>query len=862
MGHALNNTIQDILIRYQRMRGKASLWMPGTDHAGIATQNVVEKQIAKEGMKRQGMGREKFIERVWQWREQYGSVIIHQLKKLGASCDWSRLRFTMDKEYCESVLEVFVRLYEKNLIYQGDYIINWCPRCQTALSDEEAPHNQIQGSLYYLKYPFKDNPEEYISVATTRPETMLGDTAVAVNPKDKRYKLVVGRILILPLMNREIKIISDSLVDMKFGTGAVKVTPAHDPNDYALGKKHNLEFINVIYPDGRMNKNAGDYKDMDRFKAREAILRDLKERRLLDKVEPHQFSAGHCYRCHTIIEPYLSRQWFVKMKPLAKPAIEAVKTGRIKFHPQRWAKVYLNWMQNIQDWCISRQIWWGHRIPVWYCRDCNKIIEVTYNSDNKGYIMRKAKPIVSRTPPDKCPDCGGSNLVQDEDVLDTWFSSWLWPFATFKDKKDLEYFYPTSVLVTAPEIIFFWVARMIMAGFEFMGKEPFHDVYIHGTVRDIEGKKMSKSLGNIIDPLDIIGEYGADALRFSLISITAQGQDVFLSKERFEQGRNFANKIWNASRFILMNLEPGETKVDLCVFFSATRSGGSAENLGGKKEELDIVNRWILSRFYSVLRELDIYLAAYKFNEAANLLYGFFWHEFCDWYLEMAKPALSDSPQSTVHKNTQVVMYKVLEKFLRVLHPFMPFITEQVWQALPHEGPSIMTQPWPHLQERLIDKKSQSQMESAMELIAFIRNLRQELEIPLADKIGVKIFSANKPDLVFLESLSVHIRNLAKAGPLSFGSKYLKCAGSFEAVLKDIHIVIPLTGVIDAQKHKEKTQQRIKKLEAEISAKRKLLKNDNFVKKAPAEIVGAEKAKLKELGQLLKKLEVIRDGFR
>ncbi|TBR16410.1 valine--tRNA ligase, partial [bacterium] len=605
MGHALNNSIQDILIRYHRMKGEEALWMPGTDHAGIATQNVVEKSIAKQGLTRQQMGREKFIERVWQWKEEYGSTIIRQLRKLGSSCDWERTRFTMDEEYSKAVKKVFALLWEKGLVYQDSKVINWCPRCQTALADEEAPHHDLAGNLYYLKYPLKENPDKFIIVATTRPETMLGDTAVAVNPKDSRYKKFIGKKLVLPLVNREIEVIADLMVDKKFGTGAVKVTPAHDPNDYIMGKKHKLEFINVMYPDGRMNEAAGDYKGMDRFEAREVILEDLKEKELLEKVEPHALSAGHCYRCHTIIEPYLSKQWFVRMGPLSKPALEAVKKGKIKFHPKRWTKVYLNWMENIQDWCISRQIWWGHRIPLWHCLGCNK-----------DFVAIDEEPKA-------CKFCNNTNIKQDEDVLDTWFSSWLWPFATFywpSEEHGLKYFYPTSVLVTAPEIIFFWVARMIMAGYEFMGDLPFRDVYIHGTVRDIEGKKMSKSLGNIIDPLDIINEYGTDALRFSLISITAQGQDVYLSKERFEQGRNFANKIWNASRFILMNLDPSMVEVDLCHFF--------------KEEELSMTNRWILSRFYSTLKETGKLLDNYKFNEAANALYSFFWHEFCDWYLE------------------------------------------------------------------------------------------------------------------------------------------------------------------------------------------------------------------------------------
>jgi len=824
MGHALNNTIQDILIRYQRMQGKEALWMPGTDHAGIATQNVVEKAIAKEGLKRQDLGREKFIQRVWLWKEQYGSTIIRQLKKLGASCDWPRERFTMDEEYSKAVKNAFVILWGKGLIYQDDKIINWCPRCQTALSDEEAPHRELQGNLYYLRYPLKDNPQECVVVATTRPETLLGDTAVAVNPKDKRYKKLVGKTLILPLINREIKVIADSMVDMKFGTGAVKVTPSHDPNDYSLGKKHHLEFINVMYPDGKMNEFAGDYRDMDRFEAREVILEDLKEKKLLEKVEPHPLSAGHCYRCHTIIEPYLSRQWFVKMASLAKPAIEAVKKGKIKFHPQRWTKVYLNWMENIQDWCISRQIWWGHRIPIWYCLDCKNVAMASVET------------------PLKCGECGGANIKQDEDVLDTWFSSWLWPFATFKNKEDLKYFYPTSTLVTAPEIIFFWVARMIMAGLEFQKDIPFKDVYIHGTVRDIEGKKMSKSLGNIIDPLEIINEYGCDALRFSLISITAQGQDVYLSKERFEQGRNFANKIWNASRFILMNLDTSVIKTDLCVFF--------------KKEDLSLVNRWILSRFYSTLKSVEKYLDNYQFNEAANLLYGFFWHEFCDWYLELIKSEIN-SPHN------QVVMYKILEKFLRTLHPFMPFITEEIWQKLPHAGSSIMLTAWPHLQENIIEPKIENTMEEALEIITNIRNMRLELEIPpQADNVSVKISVPNKNKRAMLESVANHIKNLARLNKVEILGEYKRAEREFSSVFKDKHITIPLSGVIDIEKHQEKISLKIHKAESDIKLKDLMLSDKNFLKRAPQEIVEKEREKLNNLKDEVQKLKGVKDGLR
>jgi len=829
MGHALNNTIQDILIRYHRMKGEESLWMPGTDHAGIATQNVVEKAIAKEGLKREDLGREKFIERVWQWKEQYGSTIIQQLKKLGASCDWARTRFTMDDNYSRAVRQVFVALWSKEptgLIYQDDKVINWCPRCQTALSDEEAPHRELQGNLYYLKYPFRDNPDEFVVVATTRPETMLGDTAVAVNPKDKRYKKFVGKVLILPLINREIKIIADSMVDMKFGTGAVKVTPAHDPNDYVLGKKHNLEFINVMDTCGRMNEFAGDYKDMDRFEAREVILEDLKEKGLLKNVEPRTLSAGHCYRCHTIIEPYLSRQWFVKMKPLAEPAIEAVKKGRIKFHPKRWTKVYLNWMENIQDWCISRQIWWGHRLPLWYCRDCQNLA------------------LASVDDPKECPKCKSTNLKQDEDVLDTWFSSWLWPFATFywpKKSADLEYFYPTSVLVTAPEIIFFWVARMIMAGIEFMKEIPFRDVYIHGTVRDIEGKKMSKSLGNIIDPLDIINEYGADALRFSLTLQTTQGQDVFLSRERFQQGRNFANKIWNASRFILMNLDPSLIRVDLCEFF--------------KKEDLDIINRWILSRFYSVLKEVNKNLDAYKFNEAANLLYGFFWHEFCDWYLELIKPDIKNN-------RNQVIMYKVLEKSLRIMHPFMPFITEEIWQRLPHDGNSIMVEPWPHIQEQIIDKKLEKQAQSLFDVITQIRNLRSVIEIKPEQRVRVSVYPHSKPKYNLLKDNAGLIENLAKLEDLELLTDGKRPHATISAIIEDIDIYLHFSGLLDITREKGKIRDKLKSLEGILKSKKSRIRNPEFIKKAPKEIIEKEKEDITKLNDELKRLKKMSDELR
>jgi valyl-tRNA synthetase len=826
MGHALNNTIQDILIRYKKMRGFAALWMPGVDHAGIATQNVVEKSLAKDGLKRQDLGREKFLDKVWEWKQLYGATIINQLKKLGCACDWPRERFTMDEAYSRSVRTAFVLLWEKGLIYQGDRVINWCPRCQTALSDEEAPHQEIPGKLFYLRYPFKENSSESIIVATTRPETMLGDTAVAVNPKDKRYKKFIGATLILPLLNREIKIISDASVDMEFGTGAVKITPAHDPNDYLTGKKHKLEFINVMHPDGRMNENAGNYSGMDRFTARSHILQDLSDSGYLVKEELHKISAGHCYRCQTIIEPYLSRQWFVKMEPLAKPAIEAVKNGKITFHPARWTKVYLNWMENIQDWCISRQIWWGHQIPIWYCSSC------------------KQESIACIDPPTECRVCHSNSLYQDKDVLDTWFSSWLWPFATFywpNENKDLKYFYPTATLVTAPEIIFFWVARMIMAGLEFKQNIPFKDVYIHGTVRDSQGKKMSKSLGNAIDPLEIIAEYGTDALRFSLISITSQGQDVYLSKDRFQQGRNFANKIWNASRFILSNLKPEDINVDLCVFFKA--------------EQLDIVNRWILSRFYTTLDKVNKELDNFKFNEAANSLYSFFWHEFCDWYLELIKPQINQ-------KQTQVVMYKILEKYLRVIHPFMPFISEEIWQKLPGSKDSIMQQSWPHLQLDLINKKSQLQMELAFDVINTIRNMRAELEVNPASRVDIQLIVRSKLTQKSLELVSEYIKNLAKVNNLTLTDKYIAQNNQYAVVFKDLHIVMPLEGIIDLETQLKKNNSKIDKLKSEIKNKEMMLANKNFSKRAPKEIVEAEKNKLIDMQEQIKKLKVIKNGLR
>ncbi|HAJ56157.1 MAG TPA: valine--tRNA ligase [Candidatus Omnitrophica bacterium] len=884
MGHALNNTIQDILIRIRRMQGEEALWMPGTDHAGIATQNVVERKIAKEGFKRHDLGREEFLKRVWQWKEEHGSTIIHQLKRIGATCDWKRERFTMDEGYSKAVVEAFVRLYEKGLIYRGDYIINWCPRCQTALADEEAPHHELDGKLYYIKYPLKkcqvpsvkcqekhkksaDDSGEYVVVATTRPETMLGDTAVAVNPTDKRYKEFVGRTIVLPLMEREIKIIADPLIDKKFGTGAVKVTPAHDPNDYQMGKSHGLEFINIMHPDGVLNANAGDYAGMDRFEAREAIIEDLKERRLLEKIEEHKHAVGHCYRCHTIVEPYLSKQWFVKMKPLSKPALAAVKKGEIKFTPKRWTKVYLNWMEDIKDWCISRQIWWGHRLPVYYCQNCRKQAEMCQVSSVKCQekdkklgtckVKLETGVIVSRTKPDKCPVCGSTALEQDPDVLDTWFSSWLWPFATFgwpfeeqkpeEKKRELDYFYPTDVLVTAPEIIFFWVARMIMAGFEFMGGKPFSDVYIHGTVRDEEGKKMSKSLGNSIDPLEIIGQYGADALRFSLIAIAASGSDIYLSQERFQQGRNFANKIWNASRFILMNVGDGVTGEGI-----DTRS-------------LKVQDAWILSALNDAVKKITRSINDFKFNEAVNGAYEFFWHKFCDWYVEIAKHSIED-------KNTQEVLLHVLKRSLLLLSPFMPFITDEIFSRLPAIGAlpgkpgkrieTIAVCGWPQPEKQFENKSAIATMELVFACVFALRNRRAELNLLPQVPLRVRL-SAGEKKIKVADAASGLIKALAGASDLEVTAEQGIVPDALSTLIeKDVHLHLFLEGLVDFEKEKARLDKQAADLARQLSSKQSMLANKEFVKKAPAAVVEKEKSRIVELKAAIERFKEVRSAFR
>ncbi|HBR15544.1 MAG TPA: valine--tRNA ligase [Candidatus Omnitrophica bacterium] len=845
MGHALNNTLQDIMIRYKRMKGFETCWMPGTDHAGIATQNVVEKQIAKEGKKRQDLGREEFLKRLWAWKKEYGDTIIHQLKKLGSSCDWPRTRFTMDESYSDAVKHVFVSLYKKGFIYRGEYIINWCPRCLTALSDEEAEHRDIQGNLYHIRYPFKDNEKEGVVVATTRPETMLGDTAVAVNPDDERYRSLIGKTLVLPLINREIKIIADAFVDPQFGTGAVKVTPAHDPNDFEMGRRHNLKFINIMHPNAVLNKEAGDFEGSDRFEAREAIIESLREAKYLVKIEPHTHSVGHCYRCHTVIEPYLSKQWFVKMKPLAKPALEAVQDGRIKFYPERWTKVYLNWMDNIRDWCISRQIWWGHRIPVWYCI-------------GEGASQHPCQePIVSESAPDKCPRCGSTRLQQDEDVLDTWFSSWLWPFATFdwpqvrpgvddqgpktndqrpktQDQEvkggkvsDLSYFYPTASLFTAPEIIFFWVARMIMAGFEFMGDIPFKDVYIHGTVRDAQGRKMSKSLGNAIDPLEIINEYGADALRYSLI--VNSGQDLFISKEKFEIGRNFANKIWNAARLILMNTTKIEPDFDLAARMQS--DGG-----------LDLPSRWIISRFYTTLEKVSQAIEKFRFSEAETLIHEFFWGNFCDWYLEMIKDKWGD----TTIQNTA---FKILELSLKMIHPFMPFVTEEIFSYLHKEKGALAIQPWPVFTKACVDPKSEESMAVLLELISAIRNARTQWNVKPNDKIQCLFAAKSEKSIDLLRHNAAILKNLSRIGEISITTEFTVPKNAATGLTGNITYAIPLGDLIDVEQEKKRILTQIEEQRKAAESLSKRLQNPQFVEKAPGDVVQKERERLAGLEQ-------------
>jgi valyl-tRNA synthetase len=818
MGHALNNTLQDIVIRFKRMQGFNTLWMPGTDHAGIATQNVVERKLAEEGFDRHSLGREKFIERVWQWRERYGGVITNQLKKLGASCDWSRERFTMDEGLSEAVREVFVRLYQEGLIYKGNYIINWCPRCRTALSDLEVEHEEESAKLYHLSYPFKGE-EGSITVVTTRPETMLGDTAVAVNPEDDRYRGLIGKMVILPVLHREIPIIGDEYVDVKFGSGALKVTPAHDLNDFEIGLAHDLEMVKVIDEEGKMSAEAGPYRGLDRFACRERIVKDFESDGTLLHVEDYRHNVGHCYRCKTIIEPTLSTQWFVRAKPLAEAAIQAVEDGRTKIIPKVWEKTYFEWMNGIRDWCISRQIWWGHRIPAWYCDTCGETI-------------------VSKEEPGSCSQCGGAKFRQETDVLDTWFSSALWPFSTLgwpKEAEELQVFYPTSVLITGFDILFFWVARMMMMGLQFMGDVPFRDVYIHALVRDIQGRKMSKSRGNVIDPLVVMEEYGTDAFRFTLAAFAAQGRDICLSEERIEGYRHFANKIWNASRFSLTNLADFQ---------------GIAHEIVLRQTNLP--NRWILSRFNETVREVAEALEEYRFNDGAQAIYHFIWHEFCDWFLEMIKPVLYGKDDSQERTITQYVLLRVLDGALRLLHPFMPFITEEIWQSLPHEGQSIMIADFPQYEEGLRDEQALRDMDLVMRTVGGIRNIRGEMDIPPNRQVDVLLLAEREDIRDRLERHGTYITHLARVGSLSFISSRPKPQDVATAIIGDAEIFIPMALDMDIDAEASRLEKEIRKVGKDLDIADRKLSNKAFISKAPPEVVEKVKAKREAL--------LVRDG--
>lgn len=812
MGHAMDNTLQDILIRWRRMQGYNTLWIPGCDHAGIATQAKVEESLREEGLTRYDLGREKFLERVWAWKEKFGNRIMEQLRSLGSSCDWERERFTMDKGCSRAVREVFVSLYEKGLIYQGTRITNWCPRCHTALSDIEVEHETEAGKLWHLRYKFEDS-EEYIEIATTRPETMFGDTGVAVHPDDERYRGMVGRTLILPIVNRPIPLFADEYVDPKFGTGAVKVTPAHDPNDFEMGARHGLEQIKVINNDGTMGEGAGRYAGMDRYACREALLKELNESGVLVSEEAHEHAVGHCSRCHTTVEPLVSKQWFVKMEPLAKPAIEAVRDGRVRFVPERFTKIYINWLENIRDWCISRQLWWGHRIPAWYCEDCG----VTS---------------VSRDDLTSCPACGGTHIRQEEDVLDTWFSSALWPFATMgwpDVTPELKQFYPTNTLVTGYDIIFFWVARMVMMGLKFGGDIPFHHVFIHGLVRDSQGRKMSKSLGNGIDPVEVIDKYGADTLRFMLVTGNTPGNDMRFYWERVEAARNFANKLWNASRFMLMNLE------------------GFDRSFTPQADDYTLADRWILSRYARTSAAVTENLEKFELGEAARAIYEFIWGELCDWYIELVKGRLYNKEEGRSRQTAQYVLGYVLERTLRLLHPFMPFLTEEIWQHIPHEGKSVMTAPWPTGEEVWIDDAGESSMTALMETIKAIRNMRAEVNAAPGKKSEAILHFADAAGQTVFRENEGYIKALADADPVTIlPADAAKPENALTAVAGGVEIYLPLKGLIDVEKEKARLAKEQDTLEKEIARTEGKLANEKFVSKAPADVVEKERAKLKE----------------
>ena len=847
MGHILNNSIQDVLIRWKKMDGYETLWMPGTDHAGIATQNKVEAALREKGLSRQDLGREKLVAQIWEWKKKFGGIIFQQLRKLGAACDWERERFTLDPGLSRAVTEVFIRLYEKGLIYRGRRLINWCPRCHTALADEEAPNQEEHGKFWHIRYPVTDS-DRFIVVSTTRPETMLGDTAVAVHPDDDRYRQLIGRMVRLPLMHRDIPVIADEHADPAKGSGAVKITPAHDFDDFAVGERHHLELIQVMDENGVMNEQAGPYQGLDRYEARRQILEDLQKQGLLEGEEPRITPIPRCYRCNTAVEPFLSDQWYVRMQPLAKPAIDVVKAGKIRFYPKHWEDTYFHWMENIRDWCISRQIWWGHRIPVWTCA-------------NQHFT-------VSRAAPSACSECGDTHMLQDPDVLDTWFSSWLWPFSTLgwpDQTEDLKAFYPTDTLVTGPDIIFFWVARMIMASLEFMGDVPFADVYFNGMIRDLSGRKMSKSLGNSPDPLWLIEGvdaetvktfaennpsykngvpvYGADAIRFTMIFTTPLGGDVHFDHTLVEMGQKFCNKLWNASRFVLMNLED--------------KKYPSIDEL--TPDQLDLADQWILSRLQEAVHQVRLAFEQFRFNDAAKTAHGFVWGEFCDWYLELIKPRLYDTADPVIRAHAQAVLLFCLDQIMRLLHPIMPFITEAIWQTLPLENAgsspkSLMMQKYPEIRTGLTNRTAETTMALIQQIIGTVRNIRGEMNVP-QDKKADLLIRGQKEKLDIIQQHAHVIRRLASVHQLQTGPDMHRPPDSAAGVVQDLELYVPLAELIDVRKESERIQKEISRLEGLLHGIHAKLKNRKFLERAPAEVIDREKTKESDTRKKIEKLK-------
>jgi valyl-tRNA synthetase len=805
MGHAFNNTLQDILTRWQRMDGANALWLPGMDHAGIATQYVVERLLAQEGLDRRSIGREAFLERVWNWKQESGGTIINQLKRLGASCDWQRERFTMDDGLSRAVREVFVRLYEAGYIYKGHYIIHWCPRCLTALSDLEVEHEETPGKLYHIRYPLEDGSDALV-VATTRPETMLGDTAVAIHPNDERYLQAHGKACLLPILGRRLPVLADDYVDPAFGTGVLKVTPAHDANDFVIGQRHNLPQIQVMDDHAVMNAAAGPYQGLDRYACRERLLQDLEAQGLLARVEDYRHAVGHCYRCATVVEPYLSEQWFMRMKELAAPAIEAVQTGRVRLIPANYESVYFEWMDNIRDWCISRQLWWGHRIPAWYCAACHAVT-------------------VAREDPTACTSCGSSRIEQDPDVLDTWFSSGLWPFSTMgwpESTPELQTFYPTSVLVTGFDILFFWVARMVMFGMQFMGDVPFREVYVHGLVRDAEGQKMSKTRGNVIDPLVMVDEYGADALRFTLTALASQGRDIPLSEDRIAGYRNFMNKLWNATRFGLQNLD-----------------GYDPAQVSESDLRPELADRWIRSRLQRVVAAARQALEHYTFHDLAHELYHFVWHELCDWYIELSKLRLRGDGAARL--TAQHILATVLDQTLRLLHPVTPFITEELWQQLPQASESIVIAPYPTVETAEVDPEAETHMQLLMDVVSAIRTIRGEFRLPPSQRIEALVHTEEAEQLALLQQHADYLTSLAGLQNLVVNASVTRPEAAAVAVVAGMDVYVPLAGLIDFAQEKQRLEKDLHKVQQEIGRAEHKLQNHNFLAKAPAEIVAKER---------------------